>query len=156
MGAGGAREAGPTPPPLASPQRRYARFAGGVFHDLVGTWRLKFGAGDAGPGVLMSFASPGSTFATLVAKTATAAVTSADASKRVILSLNGEEMTSLDALIKAAKGVEDGSTGYAVARTPNVVARPSGQAVKLTYNTRIDPLKVFVWRDDARAWVEET
>jgi hypothetical protein len=133
--------------------RRYARFAGGVFHDLVGAWRFKYGAGDAGPGVLMSFAAPGSTFATLATQTATTAVTSADAAKRVLLSLNGAAMTSLDALIDAARNVTNGETGWAVARSPTAVNRAT--AVKLTFDTRTDPLQVFVWDAQARDWVKE-
>ena len=147
-----ARARGRHPVTLPLCQRRYARFAGGVFHDLVGPWRLKFGAGDAGPGVLMSFASPGSTFATLVAKTS-ATTTPADAAKRVLLALNGADLASLDQFIAVARAVGDGSTGWATARAPNIVARPSGTAVKLTFNTRTDPLKVF--RYEKSRWVEE-
>lgn len=132
--------------------RRYAKFAGGVFHDLVGAWRFKYGASDAGPGVLMSFAAPGSTFATLVSQTS-ATSTAADAAKRVLLSLNGVDMTSLDALIATARNVTNGETGWAVARSPASVDR--AKAVKLTFNTRIAPLQVFVWDDGVKDWVKE-
>lgn len=132
--------------------RRYAKFAGGVFHDLVGGWRFKYGAGDAGPGVLMSFAAPGSTFATLVSQTSTS-TTSADAAKRVLLSLNGADMTSLDAFIATARNITNGETGWAVARSPTAVDRAT--AVKLTFNTRIAPLQVYAWDDGAKDWVKE-
>ena len=132
--------------------RRYARFAGGVFHDLVGAWRFKYGAGDRGPGVLMSFAAPGSTFATLAAQTA-APTAASDAAKRVLLSLNGVDMTSLDAFIGVAKNVTNGETGWAVTQSPTAVNRAT--AVKLTYNTRIDPLTVWAWDDGKKEWVKE-
>ena len=126
--------------------RRYAKFAGGVFHDLVGAWRFKYGAGGAGPGVLMSFAAPGSTFATLVSQTSAT-------STAVLLSLNGVDMTSLDALIATARNVTNGETGWAVARSPASVDR--AKAVKLTFNTRIAPLQVFAWDDGLKDWVKE-
>jgi hypothetical protein len=135
---------------------KFARFAGGVFHDLKGLQRWKYGGNgggaENGTGLFLSYAAPGSTWSTL----ASSSGSDSDLTKRLILSVNGRDTLSggLDEFIAAAKEIKDGDEGYVVARSPLSVSRPAGVATKVTYNTRFDPLEVFEWDEVGKEWKE--
>ena len=156
---------------------RFARFAGGVFHDLKGLQRWKYGGGgnvvvegggdgdgnnnnnsssssvvtiNNGTGLFLSYAAPGSTWSEL----ASSSGADSDLTKRLILSVNGRDTQAggLDEFIKAAKEIKDGDEGFVVARNPLAVSRPAGVASKVAFNTRYDPLEVFEWDERSKEW----
>lgn len=139
---------------------RFARFAGGVLHDLKGLPRWKYGGGggwDAGntsvnngTGLFLSYAAPGSSWSAL----ASSSGADSDLTKRLILSVNGRDTQAggLDEFIRAAREIHDGDEGFVVARSPLAVSRPAGVASKVAFNTRYDPLEVFEWDERSKEW----
>lgn len=140
---------------------RFARFAGGVLHDLKGLPRWKYGGGgnvesgngtsvNNGTGLFLSYAAPGSSWSAL----ASSSGADSDLTKRLILSVNGRDTQAggLDEFIKAAKEIKDGDEGFVVARNPLAVSRPAGVASKVAFNTRYDPLEVFEWDERSKEW----
>ena len=142
---------------------RFARFAGGVLHDLKGLPRWKYGGGGGkgkggdnngnnnnGTGLFLSYAAPGSSWSAL----ASSSGADSDLTKRLILSVNGRDTQAggLDEFIRAAKEIRDGDEGFVVARSPLAVSRPAGVASKVAFNTRYDPLEVFEWDERSKEW----
>lgn len=136
---------------------RFARFAGGVLHDLKGLARWKYGGGsnaegntNNGTGLFLSYAAPGSSWSAL----ASSSGADSDLTKRLILSVNGKDTRAggLDEFIRAAKEIKDGDEGFVVARNPLAVSRPAGVASKIAFNTRYDPLEVFEWDERSKEW----
>lgn len=136
---------------------RFARFAGGVLHDLKGLARWKYGGGgnaegntNNGTGLFLSYAAPGSSWSAL----ASSSGADSDLTKRLILSVNGRDTQAggLDEFIRAAKEIKDGDEGFVVARNPLVVSRPAGVASEVAFNTRYDPLEVFEWDERRKEW----
>ena len=139
---------------------RFARFAGGVLHDLKGLPRWKYGGGggwDAGntsvnngTGLFLSYAAPGSSWSAL----ASSSGADSDLTKRLILSVNGRDTQAggLDEFLRAAREIRDGDEGFVVARSPLAVSRPAGVASKVAFNTRYDPLEVFEWDERSKEW----
>ena len=139
---------------------RFARFAGGVLHDLKGLPRWKYGGGGGwnagntsvnnGTGLFLSYAAPGSSWSAL----ASSSGADSDLTKRLILSVNGRDTQAggLDEFIRAAREIRDGDEGFVVARSPLAVSRPAGVASKVAFNTRYDPLEVFEWDERSKEW----
>lgn len=137
---------------------RFARFAGGVLHDLKGLPRWKYGGGNNnaengtnnGTGLFLSYAAPGSSWSAL----ASSSGADSDLTKRLILSVNGRDTQAggLDEFIHAAREIKDGDEGFVVARNPLAVSRPAGVASKVAFNTRYDPLEVFEWDERSKEW----
>jgi S1-C subfamily serine protease len=119
--------------------RRFARFAGGAFHDL--TERTIYFTPVDGDGVMMAYSDAGTT------------LSSAAGSKAVITELNGEEIRNLDDFISAAKKVKHGQHGSFVHRNPN--SPGEGSLDEITFDLRFDPLEVFKWDEGKLEWVKE-
>lgn len=119
--------------------RRFARFAGGAFHDL--TERTIYFTPVDGDGVMMAYSDAGTT------------LSSAAGSKAVITELNGEEIRNLDDFISAAKKVKHGQHGSFVHRNPN--SPGEGSLDEITFDLRFDPLEVYKWDEGKLEWVKE-
>lgn len=119
--------------------RRFARFAGGAFHDL--TERTIYFTPVDGDGVMMAYSDAGTTFGT------------AAGSKAVVTELNGDKIAGLDDFIAAARKVKHGQHGSFVHRNPN--SPGDGSLDEITYDLRFDPLEVFEWDEGKLEWVKQ-
>lgn len=119
--------------------RRFARFAGGAFHDL--TERTVYFTPVDTDGVMMAYSDSGTTLNT------------AAGAKAVISELNGDRIGNLDDFIAAAKKVKHGQHGSFVHRNPNSAG--DGSLDEITYDLRFNPLEVFQWDEGKLEWVKE-
>jgi len=127
--------------------RRFARFAGGIFHDVTDNLREEVFIETEG--CFMPFAVEGSSFSR-------AGVRDRQGNSKVlILALNGVPIRNLDDFVKAAKNIPSGLHSYAVVRDFNLydsAAKPKS----LTLNLQYGPLEVFRWDDSLLEWVKES
>lgn len=119
--------------------RRFARFAGGAFHDL--TERTVYFTPVDTDGVMMAYSDSGTTLNT------------AAGAKAVISELNGDRIGNLDDFIAAAKKVKHGQHGSFVHRNPNSAG--DGSLDEITFDLRFNPLEVFQWDEGKLEWVKE-
>ena len=119
--------------------RRFARFAGGAFHDL--SERTVYFTPVDSSGVMMAYSDSGTTLNT------------AAGNKAVITELNGDEVRNLEDFIAAARKVKHGQHGSFVHRNPNSAG--DGSLTEITYDLRFNPLEVFHWDEGKLEWVKE-
>lgn len=127
--------------------RRFARFAGGIFHDVTDNLRESIFIEEEG--CFMSFAVAGSSFSRVGVRDRQGN------SKVLITALNGVPVHNLDEFIAAARKIRDGLHSYAVVRDFNLydsAAKPTS----LTFNLQYGPLEVFRWDSERLEWVKES
>ncbi|MBM3214388.1 PDZ domain-containing protein [Candidatus Poribacteria bacterium] len=126
--------------------RRFARFAGGIFHDL--SLNLRHQIHIEGDGGFMPFAVAGSSFSR-------AGVRDRNGNSKVlIIELNGVPVRSLDDLVNAARTIPSGLHTYVVAHDYNLYDS-SAKPRSLTLNLQYGPLEVFTWDEPTLDWVPE-
>lgn len=126
--------------------RRFARFAGGIFHDVsVGTRHLVH---MEALGVFMPFAVAGSTFSQAGYRDRQ------NNSKVLITEVNGIPVRDLAGFVEAAASIEGGKHSYVVARDFNLFDS-SPKPRSLTFNLQYGPLEVFRWNPETLEWDKE-
>jgi S1-C subfamily serine protease len=127
--------------------RRFARFAGGIFHDV--TDNLREDVFIETDGCFMPFAVEGSSYSR-------AGVRDREGNSKVlIIALNGVPIRSLDDFVTAARQISEGFHSYIVVRDFNLydsAAKPKS----LTLNLQYGPLEVFRWDASLLEWVKES
>ena len=126
--------------------RRFARFAGGIFHDV--TLPLRHAIHLSTDGVFMPFAVAGSTFSRAGFKDREGG------SKILITELNGHPIASLEDLIHAGDATPNGRHTFVVVRDFNLFDS-SEKPRSLTFNLQYGPLEVFAWDQDKLDWLPE-
>ncbi len=126
--------------------RRFARFAGGIFHDVsVGLRHLVH---MEAVGVFMPFAVAGSTFSQAGYSDRQ------NNSKVLITEVNGVPVHDLAEFVDAVASIEGGQHSYVVARDFNLFDS-SPKPRSLTFNVQYGPLEVFQWNAETLDWDKE-
>ncbi|MDA1191998.1 MAG: S1C family serine protease [Candidatus Poribacteria bacterium] len=126
--------------------QRFARFAGGIFHDV--TEPLRHSIYLEAEGVFMPFSVAGSTFSKAGVRDRE------NGSKVLITDVIGQRIAGLSDFIEAARGLENGQHGYLVSRDFNLYDN-SEKPKSLTFNLQYGPLEVFSWDAAKLEWVKE-
>jgi S1-C subfamily serine protease len=126
--------------------RRFARFAGGIFHDV--TIKLRHLVHMEAVGVFMPFAVAGSTFSKAGYRDRQ------NNSKVLITEVNGIPVRNLAEFVEAAASIESGKHSYVVARDFNLFDS-SPKPRSLSFNLQYGPLEVFQWNPATLEWDKE-
>ena len=126
--------------------RRFARFGGGIFHDV--SINLRHQVHMEAEGVFMPFSVAGSTFSKAGYRPRQ------NNSKVLIIEVNGVPVRNLADFVAAAATIESGKHSYVVARDFNLFDS-SPKPRSLSFNLQYGPLEVFQWNPETLEWDKE-
>ena len=126
--------------------RSFARFGGGIFHDV--SISLRHLVHMDAVGVFMPFSVAGSTFSKAGYRDRQ------NNSKILIIEVNGVPVRSLADFVEAAATIESGKHSYVVARDFNLFDS-SPKPRSLSFNLQYGPLEVFQWNAETLEWDKE-